>query len=67
MTLTRTMTSAHKVVPLRGGHTRRRLGKDTQQAIAVALFLAVLFAVAVFVALAVPSIPDIGSLYVTTT
>jgi len=67
MTLTRTMTSAHKVVPLRRNRTHRHLGGNTQQAIAVALFLAVLFAVAVFVALAVPSIPDIGSLYITTT
>ena len=35
--------------------------------IAVALFLAVVIAEAAFIALAVPSIPDIGSLYITVT
>ena len=35
--------------------------------IAVALFLAVVIAEAAFIALAAPSIPDIGTLYITVT
>jgi hypothetical protein len=45
----------------------RRTPADRQLYIAVALFLAVLVADAVVIALAAPSLGDIGSLYLATT
>jgi hypothetical protein len=64
-----TMSTTH------GLHAARlplRLHRSSSQGsggllIAVALFLAVVIADAVFIALAVRSIPDIGSLYITVT
>jgi hypothetical protein len=51
--------------PRRGA--ARRSGTDPAFLIAAALFLAVVIAEAVFIALAAPSIPDIGALYITVT
>ena len=46
---------------------RRSLQGSGGLPIAIALFLAVLIAEAVVIALAAPTIPDIGALYVTVT
>jgi hypothetical protein len=63
-----TMTSMTRSTPAVAGHrASRRSGADPAFLIAAALFLAVVIANAVFIALAAPSIPDIGSLYITVT
>ena len=63
-----TMTSMTRSAPAAVGHgASHRSGTDPAFLIAAALFLAVVIANAVFIALAVRSIPDIGSLYITVT
>jgi len=60
MTMTSMTRSARATV---GRGAARRSGPDPALLIAVALFLAVVIAEAAFIALAAPSIPDIGSIY----
>jgi hypothetical protein len=60
MTMTSMTRSARATV---GRGAARRSGPDPALLIAVALFLAVGIAEAAFIALAAPSIPDIGSIY----
>ena len=63
-----TMTSMTRSAPAAVGRgATRRSGTDPALLIAAALFLAVVIADAVFIALAARSIPDIGSLYITVT
>jgi hypothetical protein len=63
-----TMTSMTHSAPAAAGRgAARRSGTDPAFLIAAALFLAVVIAEAAFIALAAPSIPDIGSLYITVT
>jgi hypothetical protein len=63
-----TMTSMTHSTPAAAGRgASRRSGTDPAFLIAAALFLAVVIAEAAFIALAAPSIPDIGSLYITVT
>jgi hypothetical protein len=63
-----TMTSmTHSAPAAVGRGAARRSGADPALLIAAALFLAVVIAGAVFIALAAPSVPDIGSLYITVT
>ena len=56
------LTSSARAPSYRG--TSRRPAVDPGLLIAAALFLSVLIAAAVFTALAVPTIPDIGAIYV---
>ena len=60
MTMT-SMTRSARATAGRGA--ARRSGPDPALLIAAALFLAVVIAEAAFIALAAPSIPDIGSIY----
>jgi hypothetical protein len=63
-----TMTSMTRSAPAALGRgAAHRSGTDPAFLIAAALFLAVVIANAVFIALAARSIPDIGSLYITVT
>jgi hypothetical protein len=65
-----TMTSMTRSAPApaaAGRGAARRSGTDPAFLIAAALFLAVVIAEAALIALAAPSIPDIGSLYITVT
>ena len=63
-----TMTSMTRSAPAAAGRgASRRSGTDPALLIAAALFLAVVIAEAAFVAWAAPSIPDIGSIYITVT
>jgi hypothetical protein len=63
-----TMTSMARSAPAAAGRgAARRSGTDPAFLIAAALFLAVVIAEAAFIALAAPSIPDIGALYITVT
>jgi len=63
-----TMTSMTRSAPAAvGGGAARRSGTDPAFLIAAALFLAVVIAEAAFIALAAPSIPDIGAIYATVT
>jgi hypothetical protein len=63
-----TMTSMTRSAPAAAGRgAARRSGADPTFPIAAALFLAVVIAEAAFIALAAPSIPDIGALYITVT
>ena len=64
MTMTSMTRSARATV---GRGAARRSGPDPALLIAVALFLAVVIAETAFIALAAPSIPDIGSIYATVT
>jgi hypothetical protein len=64
MTMTSMTRSAPAAVSRGAAH---RSGTDPALLIAAALFLAVVIAEAAFIALAAPSIPDIGSLYITVT
>ena len=64
MTMTSMTRSARAPV---GRGAARRSGTDPALLIAAALFLAVVIAEAAFIALAAPSIPDIGTLYITVT
>ena len=57
-----TMTSMTRSAPAAAGASHRS-GTDPALLIAAALFLAVVIAEAAFIALAAPSIPDIGSIY----
>jgi hypothetical protein len=59
------MTPSARLAGSRGAS--RRSGTDPAFLIAVALFLAVVIAEAAFIALAAPSISDIGALYATAT
>ena len=63
MAMTHGLHAARLPLPLRRGSSRGSGGL----LIAAALFLAVVIANAVFIALAARSIPDIGSLYITVT
>ena len=63
MTTTHGLYAARLPLPLHRGSSQGSGGL----LIAAALFLAVVIADAVFIALAARSIPDIGSLYVTVT
>jgi hypothetical protein len=63
MSMTHGLHAARLPLPLRRGSSQGSGGL----LIAAALFLAVVIANAVFIALAARSIPDIGSLYVTVT
>jgi len=67
MTSTQIATSAANVSPFDRDAARRHSGVDPGLAVAAALFLAVLIAEAIFIAIAAPTIADIGSLYVTVT
>ena len=59
-----TMTSITRSAPAAvSGGASRRSATDPAFLIAAALFLAVVIAEAAFIALAAPSIPDIGSIY----
>jgi len=60
MTMTSMTRSARAAVD---SGAPRRSGTDPAFLIAAALFLAVVIAEAAFIALAAPSIPDIGSIY----
>jgi hypothetical protein len=60
MTMTSMTRSGRPTV---GRNASRRSGTDPALLIAAALFLAVVTAEAAFIALAAPSIPDIGSIY----
>jgi hypothetical protein len=63
-----TMTSMTRSAPAAAGRgASHRSGTDPALLIAAALFLAVVIAEAAFIAWAAPSIPDIGSLYITVT
>jgi hypothetical protein len=63
-----TMTSMTRSTPAAVGRdASHRSGTDPALLIATVLFLAVVIAEAAFIALAAPSIPDIGSLYITVT
>jgi hypothetical protein len=63
-----TMTSmTHSAPAAMGRGASHRSGIDPAFLIAAALFLAVVIAEAAFIALAAPSIPDIGTLYITVT
>jgi hypothetical protein len=63
-----TMTSMTRSAPAAVGRgASHRSGTDPAFLIAAALFLAVVIAEAAFIALAAPSIPDIGSLYIAVT
>ncbi len=62
---TRTMPAPSAATP--ASRRTSRSFADPALLIAVALFLAVVIAEAAFIALAAPSIPDIGSLYITVT
>jgi hypothetical protein len=63
-----TMTSMTRSAPAAVGRgASHRSGTDPTFLIAAALFLAVVIAEAAFIAWAAPSIPDIGSLYITVT
>ncbi len=63
-----TMTSMTRSAPAAAGRSAaHRSGTDPAFLIAAALFLAVVIAEAAFIAWAAPSIPDIGSLYITVT
>ena len=64
MTMTSMTRSARVAVSRSAPH---RSGTDPAFLIAAALFLAVVIAEAAFIALAAPSIPDIGGLYATVT
>ena len=61
-----TMTSMTRSAAV-GRGAARRSGTDPALLIAAALFLAVVIAEAAFIAWAAPSLPDIGSLYITVT
>jgi len=63
MSMTHGLHAARLPLPLRRGSSQGSGGL----LIAAALFLAVVIANAVFIALAARSIPDIGSLYITVT
>ena len=63
MSMTHGLHAARLPLPLRRGSSQGSGGL----LIAAALFLAVVIANAVFIALAAQSIPDIGSLYITVT
>jgi len=63
MSITHGLHAARLPLPLRRGSSQGSGGL----LIAAALFLAVVIANAVFIALAARSIPDIGSLYITVT
>jgi hypothetical protein len=61
-----TITSMTRSTPATVGRNAvRHSGPDPALLIAAALFLAVVIAEAAFIALAAPSIPDIGSIYAT--
>jgi len=62
-----TMTSMTRSAPAAVGRGAARPGTDPALLIAAALFLAVVIAEAAFIAWAAPSLPDIGSLYITVT
>ena len=62
-----TMTSMTRSARAAVGRAARRSGPDPALLIAAALFLAVVIAEAAFIAWAAPSLPDIGSLYITVT
>jgi hypothetical protein len=63
MSMTHGLHAARLPLPLRRGSSQGSSGLW----IAAALFLAVVIANAVFIALAARSIPDIGTLYITAT
>ena len=63
MSTTHGLHAARLPLPLHRGSSQRSGGL----LIVVALFLAVVIAEAAFIALAAPSIPDIGTLYITVT
>ncbi len=67
MTSVQIATSAANVLPFDRDAARRRWGVDPGLAVAAALFLAVLIAQAIVIAIAPPTIADISSLYVTVT
>jgi len=67
MTSTQIAPSAANVSPFDRDAARRHSGVDRGLAVAAALFLAVLIAEAIFIAIAAPSIADISSLYVSVT
>ena len=64
MTMTPMTHSARAALSRGASH---RSGTDPAFLIAAALFLAVVIAEAAFIAVAAPSIPDIGALYATVT
>jgi hypothetical protein len=63
MSMTHGLHAARLPLPLHRGSSQGSGGL----LIAAALFLAVVIAEAAFIALAAPSIPDIGTLYITVT
>jgi preprotein translocase subunit Sec61beta len=66
MSSAQTVTSAGNVLPFARGDARR-WSVDPRRAVAVALFLVVLIAEAILIAVAAPTIAEIGSLYITVT
>lgn len=67
MTSVQITTSAANVWPFDRNAARRHSGVDPGLAVAAALFLAVLIAEAIVIAIAPPTIADISSLYVSVT
>lgn len=67
MTSTPTMTSSHAMSPFPRGGFRRRLDTDRHLLFVAELYVLVLIVEAIFIAMAAPTIADIGSLYITVT
>jgi hypothetical protein len=67
MTSTPTMTSSHAMSPFSRGSFLRRSDTDRHLLFVAELYVLVLIVETIFIAMAAPTIADIGSLYITVT